>query len=470
VKFLENLRQKYPTLRITTEGPDLVEYARDWTRLHETKASAIVWPETAEQVAAILAACNEHDVAVVPSGGRTGLAAGAVATRGEVVLNLERLRTLGECRPELQSIRVGAGVVNEAVQERGRAHGLFWPVELASKGSCHIGGNLATNAGGLRVIRYGHARQWVQSVQVALMDGSLLELNGELEKNNTGYDFRHLLIGSEGTLGVITAATLKLAPLPKPARTLLLALRDIPSAVRAVGIFRRRAWPLLAAEIFSEACLRTVLEVQKFAAPFETPAPAYLLVDVEGTADVSDESLQAGLETLFNEGLVVDGVIASSSEQAKQLWRFRETITESLGSLGIVYKNDLALPLPEMADFLAQLVERAPAWYPGAELYLFGHVGDGNIHVNVLRRDLHPAKSAPEARKAFLDACERANDPLFALVQSKRGSIAAEHGIGLLKKTYLTYSRHPREIEAMRAVKRAFDPKNLLNPGKIFDL
>lgn len=443
-------------IEIRSDATSLKDFGQDWTRFTEPKPCAIAFPRTVDEVARFLKHCRDQRLAVVPSGGRTGLAGGAVAAKGEAVLSLSRLDQLGDLDPVALTVRAQAGVVHERLQESVRSHGLHWPIDLASKGSCHVGGNLATNAGGLRVIRYGHTRNWVQSVQAVTIDGAVIEANGDLEKNNTGYDFRHLLVGSEGTLAVITAATLKLAPLPRASRVLLLAVAGFPAVLEILRDARARRLQLLAFECWSRACLEVVRDEMGFPDPFAEPSPLYALVEVEeGEAD-----LDAWLNETLEKGLVNDGTLASDPEGIRRLWRYRENITESLSHRGLVYKNDLALPLRELPAFTATLQREAPAWYPQCAVYIFGHIGDGNLHINVL-------DAAGRAGPDFRALCEKSNHPLFSLVRQHGGSIAAEHGIGLLKREFLSYSRTPPEIALMKSVKAAFDPLNLLNPGKI---
>ncbi|MBS1985690.1 MAG: FAD-binding oxidoreductase [Bdellovibrionales bacterium] len=454
------LEKQWADILVTDPG-ELEAYGRDWTRFVAPRPLAAAFPRTAEQLAALLKFCNENNVRVVPSGGRTGLAGGAVAPNGELVVSVARLTQINTVNLTAQTVRVGAGVVNQTVQEHCAHHQLFWPVELGSKGSCTVGGNLATNAGGVRVIRYGHARHWVQSVQVALMSGELLEFNGELEKNNTGYDFRHLLVGSEGTLGMITAATLKLAPLPAERDVLLLAVADMEKVLDLLRSARQHKFPLLAFECLTDACYESVLRHRKINAPLAQRAPFYVLIDIEQGSHST--GLDAWLQELYDRKWVVDGTLSQSASDARKLWEVRENITESLAARGLVYKNDLALPVAALDSFMRALLAEAPRWYGSCELFFFGHIGDGNIHVNVL-------KPAEMADADFLRINEAANDPLFALVRRHGGSIAAEHGIGLLKKRFLSYSRTESEIALLRGVKKVFDPKGLLNPGKIFDV
>lgn len=463
--FLIELQQSWSAGEWSRDPAELAAYGRDWTRMQTPDPLVLCFPSTRERVAELLKLCAKHGLPVVPSGGRTGLAGGAVAANREVVLSLDRLRDIGEPQLLTHTIRVGAGAVHQAVQEKLHAVGLFWPVDLAAKGSCQIGGNVATNAGGLRVIRYGHTRRWVQSLEVVLMNGEILELSGELEKNNTGYDLKELFIGSEGTLGVITAVTLRVCPRVERKAVLLFALENLAQVLALLTRVRQLGeLPVEAFECWTAACMESVCRHRNFSMPFASTPEFYALVEFEVRGETGAAGLEKFLTALLAEGLVTDGTLAESESAAARLWAYREGITESLAAAGLVYKNDLALPLKNLGAFTEALFAEAPGWYGSqSEIYVFGHVGDGNWHVNVLNRD----RTQPAA---FWQRCEKVNDSLFALIQKLGGSIAAEHGIGLLKKKYLHYSRRPEEIEIFRALKRACDPQGLLNPGKIIDL
>lgn len=455
-----------PQALFSVDPGDLEAYGRDWTREHAPNPSVIARPRSTEEVQALLRFCHERELAVVPSGGRTGLAGGAVAANGELVLSLERMRKMGAVDRVGRTLCVEAGAITREVHAHAEASGLTWPVDFASAGSSQIGGNIATNAGGLRVVRYGLTRNWVLGLTVVTMQGERLELNGLLEKNNTGPDLRQLFIGTEGILGVITEACLKLTEMPKASQVALLATDSLESVLE---IFREsrdaKGFSLLAFEYISRASLELVMRVAGLPEPLSEPSPAYLLVELEPEAAHPDGSEgsdagQAWLEALFASGLVTDGALAESKAQATQLWQYRERISESLSATGFLHKNDIALPIAKLPAFIAQMEARFAASYPAYRLYLFGHVGDGNLHVNVM-------KPEAESQAAFLESCHAADDCLFSLVKDFQGSISAEHGIGLLKRPFLGYSRSPQELAYMRAIKQAFDPKGLLNPGKL---
>lgn len=447
-------------VKCSRSADDLALYGRDWTRVHQPAPSAVVWPQHTEEVAAVLAYCNANGIAVVPSGGRTGLAAGAVATAGEVVLSSERLRGMGEVDRLGLTLKVSAGTITHEVHEHAREWGLTWPIDLGSKGSCHVGGNLATNAGGVRVIRYGHARHWVTGLEVVLMDGTVLDLGGGLHKDNSGPELRQLMIGSEGILGVITGATLKLTPEPRGQQVLLFAVDSVQAAVELLSHARLVGrLELLAFEFLSSGCMESVIQVQNRPLPFAAAAPGYVLVEVEGALD---EALETWLETVLTEGLVTDGVLARTSAERRSLWGYRENITESLGHLGLMHKNDVSVEVARLPEFVQGIQEAVAPHYPGG-VYLFGHLGDGNLHVNVMKpQDMEPAR--------FWETCRQADVHLYQLLAALGGSISAEHGIGLLKKHNLHFTSGMTEIDAMRRIKRALDPSGLLNPGKVFDL
>ncbi len=449
--------------RFTRDSDVLEAYGRDWTKVFTAAPSAVAFTETTDEVAALLKLCHSFDVAVVPSGGRTGLAGGAVAAHGEVVLSLERMRRIDPVDPLARTVRCQAGAVTAAVHEHCAEAGLTWPVDFASAGQSQIGGNIATNAGGVRVVRYGLTRQWVLGLEVVTMAGDVLQLNGDLEKNNTGFDLRQLFIGSEGTLGIITAATLKLAPLPGASRVALLAVQDLRAGLSVFLSARQQVgFELLAFEYLTDECLQLVLKELGTPHPLPSPAPAYVLVEIEIPTATESEAAEAWLGELFERELVVDGVLGASVAQSEELWAYRERISETLSKTGFLHKNDVSVPVRRLADFVDDMHAEFTQRYPHFDIYFFGHVGDGNLHVNVMK----PAEM-PQAD--FLEQCHGTDQVLFELINRHRGSISAEHGIGLLKKEFLGYSRGPIELALFRSIKRAFDPKGLLNPGKVFD-
>lgn len=459
--FLKHVSESFPHDFLSLNPDDLKTYGKDWTKVFAPAPSAVVFPRTTDEVSRFLKLCSQHQIAVVPSGGRTGLAGGAVAAHGEVVLSLTRMNQMGKVDVLAQTVRVQAGAVTEALHKHCEELGLTWPIDFASKGSSQIGGNISTNAGGVKVIHYGMTRNWVLGLQVVLMDGSILELNGALEKNNTGLDLRQMFIGTEGTLGVITEATLKLTRVPRALDVFFFALNDIAAVFQLFLEARRAPFTLTAFETLTHNCLEIVCDHLKLKKPFSEATGAYALVEFERPVSESARAeLDAWLAGLFEKGLVSDGVLAQSPREARELWSMREMIGEALFTGGFVHKNDISLPIAELKEFIDGMYGMYASKHPDLEVYLFGHLGDGNLHVNTMKPDAM-------GRDEFLRRAKAVDQDLFSLVQKYKGSISAEHGIGLLKKDALAFSRTPEEIAIFRQMKAVFDPKGLLNPGKI---
>jgi len=399
-------------------------------------------------------------VAVVPSGGRTGLSGGAVAANGELVLSLERMNKPLAFDAVDRTLTVQAGMALEAVHNAALEHGLIYPVDFAARGSCSIGGNIATNAGGIRVIRYGNTREWIAGLKVVTANGELLELNKGLIKNSSGYDFRQLLIASEGTLGVIVEATLKLTDPPPASNVMLLALPSFEVLMQVFAAFRERM-QLQAFEFFTDRALEHVL-AHGAQAPFAEVHPFYVVTEFAAGDEVQEAAAMAAFEACMEQGWVSDGVVSQSDAQAAQLWRLREGITEAVARYK-PYKNDVSVRISAMPAFMARTQALIGQAYPHFDVVWFGHIGDGNLHINVLKPD-----ATDDAQ--FLQQCEHVTKLLAQVLKDFDGSISAEHGIGLVKKGYLDSTRGEAEIALMKAVKRAFDPQGLLNPGKVFDL
>ncbi|MDC3962649.1 FAD-binding oxidoreductase [Polyangium jinanense] len=456
--FLAAVARDFPADFLSVDPSDLATFGRDWTKVHEPRPAAVALPRSTDEVSRLLKLCTAFQVPIVPSGGRTGLAAGAVAAQGEVVVSLSRMRRMNSVDVLGGTVRVQAGAVTEEVHRHVGEHGLTWPVDFASKGSSQVGGNIATNAGGVKVIRYGLTRQWVLGLEVVLASGEVLELGGALEKNNTGIDLRQLFIGSEGTLGIITEATLKLTRLPGKLDVLLFAVPNLAGVLALFKEARTGPFVITAYEFFTEKCMARVRRHRSVREPLAAPSEYYVLLEVERA---EPEALEAWIGSLFERGVVTDGTLAQHAGEAAAIWALREGISESLSATGMPHKNDIALPIQELEGFCAELESVFDARYPGWEIALFGHIGDGNLHVNVMKPD------AME-KAAFLARTHEADHTMFELVRKYRGSISAEHGIGLLKKDYLGYSRSGTEIEIMRAIKRVLDPLGIMNPGKVF--
>jgi FAD/FMN-containing dehydrogenase len=446
---------------VKTDPADLQTYGTDWTRQFPVAPSVIVLPKTVAEVQAVVKLANEIPFKLVPSGGRTGLSGGAVATDGEVVLVLDRMNQILDFNAADRQVTCEAGVVTEQLQQFAESQGLFYPVDFASSGSSQLGGNVATNAGGIKVIRYGMTRSWVTGMKVVTGRGDLLDLNRGLTKNATGYDFRHLFIGSEGTLGIVVELTMALSAPPQDPAVLILGVEDMTQTMPVLEAFQNRL-SLTAFEFFSEQALQHVIAEKNLARPFETASNFYALIEFEQRSEEDLEAAMALFEHCLEQGWIVDGTISQSLTQAESLWRLREDISETIAQF-TPYKNDIAVRVSAVPQFLKDVDSLVREQYPEFEIIWFGHIGDGNVHLNILK---------PENLEAqlFFEQCGSVSNQVFSLVQQYGGSVSAEHGVGLLKKHYLNYSRDPQEIEYMRLIKQAFDPNGVLNPGKVFDL
>ena len=440
--------------RYRTAPEDLAHWGRDWTRSFPVAPSALVFPESEAEVQTLVQLARTHGFKLVPSGGRTGLSGGAVAPAGEVVVSFDRMNKVLAFDPAGRLLRCQPGVVVAEVAARAQAEGLYYPVDFASAGSAQLGGSVATNAGGIKVIRYGMTRNWVAGLRVVTGAGDVLELGRGLVKDNTGYDLKQLMIGSEGTLGLVTEVTVRLTSPPGPLQVLVLALPAFPDVMNVLATFER-AVPVTAFEFFSDLALEKVVARGDLSRPFAEAAPFYALIEFEGAEDAALDAFEHCLEA----GWAQDGVLSQSGEQAARLWRLREDISETI-SAWTPYKNDIAVPVAAVPEFLAAVDDRVKAAYPDLEVVWFGHIGDGNLHLNILKPD-------NVSQEVFYARCHQVSPEIFAAVQALGGSISAEHGVGLLKKDYLHFSRSDAERALMQGLRRCFDPDGVLNPGKL---
>lgn len=449
------LEEIFTPERVRTSGDDLRVWGVDWTRSFPVAPGAVVFPETVEEVVAVTRLANDAGFALVPSGGRTGLSGGAVASDGEVVVSFDRMHRVLDFNPVDRIVRCQAGVVTGALQEYAAERGLFYPVDFASSGSSQIGGNVATNAGGIKVIRYGLTRDWIAGLRVVTGAGDVLDCNNGLVKNATGYDLRHLFIGAEGTLGFVVEADIRLLEAPPPQRVMVLGVERISDMLNVLRSFQATV-TLSAFEFFSESALQHVLAHRDVPRPFESRAPYYALLEFDAAGE--DAALETFEETV-GAGWVGDGVISRSDAQAEALWTLREGISESIAPR-TPYKNDLSVRISDVPDFLDEIDRTVGEHYPDLEVCWYGHIGDGNLHLNLLKPD-------DLSIDAFYERCHRISPALFEAVRARRGSISAEHGVGLLKRDFLEFSRSPAEIALMRSLKRVFDPNGVMNPGKL---
>ena len=449
------LEDIFTPARVRTSAEDLRIWGVDWTRSFPVAPSAVVFPESVEEVVAVTRLANAEGLALVPSGGRTGLSGGAVASHGEVVVSFDRMNRVLDFNPVDRLVRCQAGVVTGALQEYAAERGLFYPVDFASSGSSQIGGNIATNAGGIKVIRYGLTRDWIAGLKVVTGSGEVLDCNNGLVKNATGYDLRHLFIGAEGTLGFIVEADIRLLEAPPPQRVMVLGVERISDMLNVLKRFQA-AVTLSAFEFFSESALQHVLAHRDVPRPFESRAPYYALLEFDAAGE--DAALET-FEATVAEGWVGDGVVSRSDAQAQALWTLREGISESIAPR-TPYKNDLAVRISDVPDFLDEIDRIVGEHYPDLEVCWYGHIGDGNLHLNILKPD-------DLSIDTFYERCHRISPALFEAVRARRGSISAEHGVGLLKRDFLEFSRSPAEIALMRNLKQVFDPNGVMNPGKL---
>ena len=455
---VSTLSQACPDLKLVTEPAVLASHGRDWTRFREPAPSAVAFPNSVRQVSELVACAAAARIPLVPSGGRTGLSGGAVAANGEVVVSFDRMRRVLEFDPIDRTVTVEAGVVTAGVQQLARDKGLYYPVSFASEGSSQIGGNIATNAGGIRVLRYGLTREQVAGLKVVTGRGEVLDCNRGLVKNASGYDLRHLFIGSEGTLGLVVEATLRLTDPPLPSKAMLLGVGSMDGLMNVFESLRADL-DLTAFEFFTDRALHHVRTGHGLPAPLDTACPLYVIAEFDcPTVDAEDQAM-ASFERCAERGWLVDGVISQNDRQVAELWRYREGISESISHFP-PYKNDLSVKVSRVPEFLRRMDQLVSEICPDFEVIWYGHIGDGNLHMNIL-------KPSGLDLAAFEARSHEISEKTYALTQSIGGSISAEHGIGLLKRPWLNRVRSEAEIELMRGLKGVFDPAGIFNPGKL---
>lgn len=430
----------------------------DWSGLPPTRPLAVVRPRATEEVAAALRICHAHGQPVVPQGGLTGLCGGARAGEGEVALSLERMVGVEGIDPATATMTVMAGTPLERVQAAAEEAGFFCPLDLGARGSCAIGGNIATNAGGNRVIRYGMTREMVLGLEAVLADGTVMRSLNKLIKNNAGYDLKHLFIGSEGTLGVVTRAVLRLQPRPRCTHAALCALSGFASVVALLQSARAGLGPTLSAfEVMWPDYHRFVTRhMPHVRSPLGDDHMLYALVEAQGTDEAADGARFEGwLEGALEAGLIADAALARSLADVRAFWALRDAAAEFRQALGPHLSFDIGLPTGEMGAYVEAARARLLAELPGIIALFYGHIGDGNLHIVAAVPGTSPQPKA---------AIERA---VYELVAARGGTVSAEHGIGTTKKPWLPYARTPEELALMRTLKAALDPKGILNPGKV---
>ena len=465
--LIEQLRAIVGPQGLLTEPHDVEPYVKDWRGIYVGETSVVVRPANTEEVAAVMKLCSETGTAVVPQGGNTGMCMASVPRAGheDIVVSLARMNRIREVDPLNNTMTVEAGVVLATIQQAADEVDRLFPLSLGGQGSCMIGGNLSTNAGGVNVLRYGNTRDLLLGLEIVLPDGRIWNGLRSLRKDNTGYDLKHLFVGAEGTLGIITAAVLKLFPKPSASATAWSAVRDPEAALELLALLRSHCGDRINAfELISRASLELVLRHIPGA---RDPLPArhewYVLTEIADSrpAEALRGELERALEAAMEGGLIADATIAESGAQAQALWHIRESIPEAArGETGMLYRHDISVAVSAVPQFIREAGPALQARFPGAQLICFGHLGDGNLHYNAFVPGRQRADAA--AREAH-----DVTDFVYDLVQRYGGSFSAEHGVGLAKVKELARYKSEVELDMMRAIKRTLDPQGIMNPGKV---
>ena len=466
--FLQSLGSIVGPAHVLHDG-DLSAWELDWRKRERGRALAVVQPASSAEVAAVVRACAAARVSLVPQGGNTSMVVGATpdASGTQVLLSLTRMNAIRSLDLANLTVTAEAGCILQNLQQACAAAGFLFPLSLASEGSCTLGGNLGSNAGGTQVLRYGNARELCLGLEVVTAQGQLWNGLSGLRKDNTGYDLRHLFIGSEGTLGVITAATMKIVPMPAAILTAFAALPSLEAAVQLLGLAQQRIHAgLTGFELMGRFALSLVQRhFPQQAIPFAGQDPYCVVLEISDSHSQAQarQQLEQLLEAALQNGCVRDAVVAESLAQARALWHIRESIPLAQAQEGLNIKHDISIAVSRIPDFVRQTNAAIATAFPGARMVTYGHLGDGNLHYNV---------QAPEGSdaEAFLQEQEQPmNQLVYAQVERYQGSISAEHGIGSLKRDKLAQHKSPVALGLMRAIKQALDPHNLMNPGRMLE-
>jgi D-lactate dehydrogenase (cytochrome) len=464
LEVIEGLEQIVGSRYVITDKKKTTEFTEELRRRYTSDCMAVVLPGTTEEVSEVVKYCNRLDLTLVPQGGNTGAMGGAVSTSDQLIVNLKRLNSVIAVDPVDYTMTVQAGCILSDVQAQAKRFDRLFPLSLGAQGSCQIGGNLATNAGGINVLHYGNTRDLVLGIEVVLPDGRVSRGLNALRKNNTGYDLKNLFIGSEGTLGIITAAVLKLFPFPNGQVVTLIGLESINSGLDLLSRLKFASSDRLTTfELMSKLSVQTAIEhIHNQTDPFDRVHPWYILAVVDSSEEDPQlkDQIENTLAGAFDDGLIMDAVVAENQNQAQRLIMLREDIVEAQKFIGGSIKHDISVPVSKVPEFMTHAYNAIEELIPGALPYPYGHLGDGNIHFNI-------SQPPTMDKEKFLGKWKAVNSVMHDLAYRFHGSFSAEHGIGITKLDEMEKYKDPTELELYRAIKKLLDPKGTLNPGKV---
>ena len=463
-RLLSGLERLVGASNVLAGGESTADYLKERRGRFASQTLGVVMPSTIDQVSELINFCRQNSLPIVPQGGNTGVCGGAVSVKDSIIVNLARLNQIRKVDATGYTMEAEAGCILANLQTAAQAQDMYLPLSLGAEGSCQIGGNLSTNAGGVNVLRYGNTRDLVLGLEAVLPNGDVWNGLNTLRKNNTGYDLKNLFIGAEGTLGIVTAVVLKLFPMPVHRSTVLIAVESVDDAVELFSRTRRETSDFassfeLMSRVCVEAAFRNIPECADF---FDRPYPWYVLMELgDSTREgISRQLNESFLETAFEDGIIIDAVLAASEKQSQQMWRLREAIVEAQLYEGKSIKNDVSVPLTCITPFIERSISTLESLIPGIRAFAYGHIGDGNIHLNLSQpRDMDG--------DAFFERWHEVTDIVHEITDELDGTFSAEHGIGLLKLREMTRYKSSVELEMMRSIKAAWDPDNIMNPGKV---
>ena len=463
-RLLSGLERLVGASNVLAGGESTADYLKERRGRFASQTLGVVMPSTIDQVSELIKFCRQNSLPIVPQGGNTGVCGGAVSANDSIIVNLARLNQIRKVDATGYTMEAEAGCILANLQTAAQAQDMYLPLSLGAEGSCQIGGNLSTNAGGVNVLRYGNTRDLVLGLEAVLPNGDVWNGLNTLRKNNTGYDLKNLFIGAEGTLGIVTAVVLKLFPMPVHRSTVLIAVESVDDAVELFSRTRRETSDFassfeLMSRVCVEAAFRNIPECADF---FDRPYPWYVLMELgDSTREgISRQLNESFLETAFEDGIIINAVLAASEKQSQQMWRLREAIVEAQLYEGKSIKNDVSVPLTCITPFIERSISTLESLIPGIRAFAYGHIGDGNIHLNLSQpRDMDG--------DVFFERWHEVTDIVHEITDELDGTFSAEHGIGLLKLREMTRYKSSVELEMMRSIKAAWDPDNIMNPGKV---